>query len=401
LLFRHKEKDYVLGARTNIKVSKKYWIDVHKVNIRDIDKRNEKERINKELNELENFILENFYRVHNKESLEQYWLKEIVKEYYTKDVINSEVPERLTYFIDYYIENRKSEIKKASITKYKVIKHKMERFEEYLGKPIIFSNINENFKTAFKNYYFKEHYSQNTAQRELNIIKTFCKYAKRNGVAVHPEADFLKLPKVEVPKIYLSLEELERIKLVQLPHDYLENARDWLIISCNLGQRISDFMRFRKNMIRVEKDTHLLEFKQKKTGKLMTNPLLPEVMKVLNKHNGNFPRRISDQRYNEYIKEVCKYAKIENKIFGKKQININEEGKPKKIRNVEGYYKKYELVTSHIGRRSFATNYYGKIPTSFLKYITGHSTEAMFLNYIGKSNKDIALELSKYFKNEL
>jgi len=54
-------------------------------------------------------------------------------------------------------------------------------------------------------------------------------------------------------------------------------------------------------------------------------------------------------------------------------------------------------VTSHIGRRSFATNFYGIIPTSYLIYTTGHSTEAMFLNYIGKSNKDIALEMAKYF----
>jgi hypothetical protein len=50
-----------------------------------------------------------------------------------------------------------------------------------------------------------------------------------------------------------------------------------------------------------------------------------------------------------------------------------------------------------VGRRSFATNFYGKIPTTYLIYITGHSTEAMFLNYIGKSNKDLALEVSDYF----
>ena len=55
------------------------------------------------------------------------------------------------------------------------------------------------------------------------------------------------------------------------------------------------------------------------------------------------------------------------------------------------------LVSSHIGRRSFASNNYGKIPTSFLMYITGHTTEAMFLTYIGKSNKDIAMELTNYF----
>ena len=69
----------------------------------------------------------------------------------------------------------------------------------------------------------------------------------------------------------------------------------------------------------------------------------------------------------------------------------------KGMRKVSGVYPKYELVSSHIGRRSLASNFYGKIPTSYLIYITGHGSEAQFLNYIGKSNKDLALEIGNYF----
>ena len=36
-----------------------------------------------------------------------------------------------------------------------------------------------------------------------------------------------------------------------------------------------------------------------------------------------------------------------------------------------GYIQKYELITSHVGRRSFATNYYGKVPTAYIKTIMG------------------------------
>jgi len=129
----------------------------------------------------------------------------------------------------------------------------------------------------------------------------------------------------------------------------------------------------------------------------MTIPIHVKVQKALDKNKGEFPYRISDQRYNDYIKEVCKIAGIDEEIQGKKQLNISKENETKKIRRVEGVYPKYELVTSHIGRRSFATNYYGDIPTSYLIYVTGHSSEVMFLNYIGKSNKDMALELTKYF----
>ncbi len=54
-------------------------------------------------------------------------------------------------------------------------------------------------------------------------------------------------------------------------------------------------------------------------------------------------------------------------------------------------------VTSHIGRRSFATNNYGKIPTSLLISATGHSTEQMFLEYIGKTDTQKAMQLADYF----
>ena len=60
-------------------------------------------------------------------------------------------------------------------------------------------------------------------------------------------------------------------------------------------------------------------------------------------------------------------------------------------------YSKNELVTSHIGRRSFATNNYGKIPTPLLMSATGHTTEKMFLEYIGKTETDRAMQLAEYF----
>ena len=47
------------------------------------------------------------------------------------------------------------------------------------------------------------------------------------------------------------------------------------------------------------------------------------------------------------------------------------------------------LLSSHDLRRSFATNYFGKIETPILMQITGHSKESTFLSYIGTQvNKD-------------
>lgn len=72
----------------------------------------------------------------------------------------------------------------------------------------------------------------------------------------------------------------------------------------------------------------------------------------------------------------------------------------KKYRKKEGIYEKWKLVSSHIGRRSFATNHFGIIPISFMMNIKGHSTEREFLNYIGKSSKAIAKETFAFFRNQ-
>ena len=43
-------------------------------------------------------------------------------------------------------------------------------------------------------------------------------------------------------------------------------------------------------------------------------------------------------------------------------------------RKVEGVYPKWKLITSHVCRRSFATNQYGILPVSLIMQITAHST---------------------------
>ncbi|MNT12496.1 hypothetical protein D3C72_1474230 [compost metagenome] len=148
-------------------------------------------------------------------------------------------------------------------------------------------------------------------------------------------------------------------------------------------------------MIRIEDGQSLIEFTQKKTGKIMTIPVHPKVIEVLNKRNGVFPYAISSQKYNDYIKIVCEIAEITEMVTGSKLTETYEDSGI--YRKENGTFRKCDLVSSHIGRRSFATNFYGTIPTSLLINITGHSTEVMFLSYIGKSNKDLAKETFKYF----
>lgn len=394
LLFRHEGKDFVIGGKTKLIVSKEYWNKQHtQKRPKNIDVTNKQVETNKKLNLIENHILNAFNNTDVNE-VSKDWLKRQLDLYYNPQE-EKQIPVYLIDYIEFYIDYRKNELKDTSIKKFRVIKHKLERLELKRNSRILIKNVNDNFKNEFVNFSKEDNYSQNTIQRDFTFIKTFCKHARFLGLETHSQLDSLRIDREKAPKIYLTEKELEKIEQKENLEDYLDNARDWLIISCYTGQRISDFLRFSSKMIREEDGKKLLEFTQQKTGKFMTVPIHPKVEEILKKRDGNFPREISHQKYNDYIKLVCKKAKINQIIKGSKLEEVKE--KSGKYRKVTGMYKKHDLVTSHIGRRSFASNFYGKIPTTYLIYITGHSSETMFLNYIGKSNKDLAMEIGNYF----
>lgn len=398
LLFRFNETDFVFAGNTKFEVTKHYWNKQHKKKSKDIDITNEQIRVNTELNKIENHIL-NAFNITSCEEINKDWLQTQIKNYYNPPKQPKQLPTELIKYIDEYIESKRNEVKESTIKKCNVVKQLLIRYQNHYKKTLLITDIDIAFKTHFENYCIAEEYAPNTTARSIRFIKTICKHAKSNGLETSYQLDNIKIKYHKVESIYLTEAELKLIASKNDLADYLDNARDWLIISCETGQRISDFMRFTKDLIRYEKNKKgikkpLIEFTQKKTGKIMTVPLSQNVMDILAKRDGEFPHPISDQKYNNYIKKVCENAKIEEIVTGSRKV----ETKPKSgiFRKKTDKFKKWELVSSHIGRRSFATNKYGKIPTSFLIYITGHSSETMFLNYIGKSNKDIAMELTDY-----
>ena len=96
---------------------------------------------------------------------------------------------------------------------------------------------------------------------------------------------------------------------------------------------------------------------------------------------------MSNQKFNQYVKEVVKNSKISTKVRVAKTI----AGKM-----VEVAKEKHQLVTVHTARRSFATNMYmADFPTISIMKITGHKTERAFLKYIRISQEENALKLAE------
>ena len=413
LLYRFNDTDFVFGANTKFEVSKDYWSKQHKKKSKDIDITNKQTEVNNELNKIENQILNAFNTV-NPDEVNKEWLQTQIDNYYNPPKEAEALPTELLKYFDYFIEAKKNEIANGTLKKYYVTKHLLERYQKTKNNQIKIFDVNDSFKNDFENYCLQNNYALNTISKDLKTIKTVCNHAKHNGLITSHQLDKIKAPQHKTEKIYLTFIELTKIENIDKRrlNDNYDNAKDWLIISCYTGQRISDFMRFDKSMIRYEKNKQgilkpFIEFTQVKTNKVMTVALHPKVIEVLEKRNNEFPKVISDPKYNLYIKQVCRIAGITDKIKGSKLTDLNNEDKAEKkpkskdevtqFRKEVGMYNIWELVTSHIGRRSFCTNFYGTIPTTYLMNVSGHSTEQMFLTYLGKSNKDLAMELTNYF----
>ena len=409
LRFTHKVKDEFISIRAQIddpkskcNIEKSFWQDCKAGrNFRDADKANRKTELETELKSLEKHVLSVYEET---KEINRDWLKGAIKSYYNppKEEI---IPTTLLAYFEYYLNVRSRKLKQniANWKKHVSIKNMVGNFIEYLKDEKSYPNddieikqVDEEFTNLWAEYGIQQSYEASTIKKSFNLIKTVLRPAKqRNGIELNRAFDFLKidLESDELPKIWLTFEELKKIEAVTGSKENQETARDWLIISCYTGQRVSDFMRFNDSMVKKRGKVEFIEFKQVKTGKQMAVPILPEVKAILDKRGGKFPPRLTDQKYNGFIKEVCLKAGINNKMKGK----ISKVLPDGKIRGVAGTYKKYELITSHVGRRSFATNYYGKVPTAYIKNVTGHATEAMLLKYIGKADPAKEQDIYKAF----
>ncbi|MFP3599626.1 phage integrase SAM-like domain-containing protein, partial [Chryseobacterium sp. SIMBA_029] len=110
------------------------------------------------------------------------------------------------------------------------------------------NNVNFEFIRNFILFGKDESYSENTIYRTLNFIKTILNYIERRGITTSIREFEFRQEKSQREVITLSEEEITQIKIAEVP-EALQNSKEWLLISCYTGQRISDFMNFKIDML--------------------------------------------------------------------------------------------------------------------------------------------------------
>ncbi|MBP1840395.1 tyrosine-type recombinase/integrase [Formosa algae] len=402
LLFRDENKeDYTLSAKTKYFVDAEYWKNHTKKKCNEVaDFKNKQFEVNAELQKIENFIIDAF----NNENITEVtkdWFENQMHLYYNPidEVKQSDILTDAIQSIIDEAETRKNAKGGIGLSKSRInnLVSLKKTVAEYQGKnKLKVKDINVNFGKDFLKFLLeKKKYQKSTALKKVADLKTVCNDAELNGIETNIQYKKINSTKPNNENIlYLSPLELEKISNAELTKDAHLNARKWLLLGCNLGQRGNDLLQLNENNFVTRNGYEVIELKQQKTDKNVTIPVLETTKEII---KSGLPYHISIQKFNKHIKEICKEANIDEKIQGSK-ITVIEKGKGNtEKRKINGLYPKWELMSSHVCRRSFATNLYGTLPTPLIMQITAHSSEKMLLNYIGKSALDYAQQIADFY----
>jgi integrase len=365
--------------------------------------------IKSNLKKLEGFVIECYNTDNSKGILiDGEWLTVVIDRFHGR-----EAPKELDYLVEYgesFIEKLPYRVTakgnrgvdKSTVTKYKTIVLKLRSFEKSSKKKYFVKDVNLKFRDDFIRYLTEvEKINDNTAGRYISFIKTIVLDARKNGIDISPQINDFKGFTVKPPIVTLTLDEIQKIKETTYDSNNLEISRDWLLIGCFTGQRVSDLLRMNKSMISEVSGYKFIELEQVKTKKTVQIPIHYEVELILNKRNGEFPPLFAKTQdsnstmFNLFLKDVCRIAEIDESVEG----NLNNKSTN---RYEKGKHPKWKLISSHSCRRSFCTNFYAQrdYPTPLLMSVSGHATESMFLEYIGKKPMDYALQLAEIWASK-
>ena len=286
----------------------------------------------------------------------------------------------LMQYFDIFIEDSKTrtntqtgrKLSKAMPIKYNNVKNLFNDFCTFEGRVYDFNDIDENFHKRFITYMLNEKkYSVNTYGRALKFIKTLLIAATKAKYNTNQYYVNITGAQEASESIYLDEAELQLIYKLDLSNQpHLDRVRDLFIIGCNTGLRFSDYTTIQPGDIQGDR----LRLVTQKTNAKVIIPLMPDAKAILQKYNFQLPKAISNQKFNEYLKQVAEKAGLKETVI----THITKGGEA-----VETKQFKYELCTSHVARRSFATNYYKMgVDTLQIMAITGHKTEKEFQKYI-------------------
>ena len=278
--------------------------------------------------------------------------------------------------------------------------------------------INQSLVNKYMSFLEEKGYAKSAIDRFINCFKTLIGVAEREDIHNNYKARGLFRHATvkdheKTTAIYLTKEELEGLYNMELV-GLEEEVRDAFLIACYTGQRHSDFSQLKTSCFDTIFDGKMVIRKvQTKTTTQVVIPILDNKLKIiLEKYNYKVPE-IGDIVMNRYLKRIGEklshtvksLAKDVKTILTKDEREAEMSKKKTFRRDEDGNVIKYkwELIVTHTGRRTCATNMYlsRKYTTREMMLVTGHKKEENFMKYIKLSLDEEAHKLAMISDGEM
>ncbi|WP_280747885.1 site-specific integrase [Parabacteroides sp. PF5-9] len=236
-----------------------------------------------------------------------------------------------------------------------------------------------------------------TIKKQIScFLKWFLRWAHKKGYHNNTAYEDYKpnLRTTQQKIIFLTWKELALLRECKIPESkqYLERVRDVFLFQCFTGLRYSDVYNLKRSDI---KDNHI-EITTVKTADSLIIELNSHSRAILDKYkdvhllNSKVLPVISNQKMNEFLKELCELAEI-NEPIRETYYKGNER--------IDEVTPKYALIGTHCGRRTFICNALSLgIPAQVVMKWTGHSDYKAMKPYIDIADEIKASAMSKFDK---
>jgi len=271
---------------------------------------------------------------------------------------------------------------------------------------LTFEQIDKRFYRDFTQHLRDKNFSVNYIGSIIKNLKRILNYATENDDNINLEFKNFKKPTEEVYNIYLDEQEIEKIYNLNIDEDSirkyhkekkdeqflssrtinmqiqaLEKAKKLFVIGCWTGLRVENYLSIDPE-IHIDLEKGFIHAIANKNGPKLRIPIHKLVRQIIERDG--FPQSVTQQRLNDHIKVLGEMAGIKDVI-----IFSRTEGN----KRIEHTRNKYEMITTHTARRSFASNLLSRgIPKQFIMAVTGHKTESNFNKYTAAVQKDIMTE---------
>ncbi|MBP9017869.1 MAG: tyrosine-type recombinase/integrase [Paludibacteraceae bacterium] len=288
----------------------------------------------------------------------------------------------------------------STVEKFNALKNHLRTFNPALK----YENLNESGLISFMDYLKNvpltgdiQGMRNSTIKNRISFLKWFLRWATKKGY--NNEAAFLSFnPKIKTIKstdkeiVFLDWEELIRVYNFEFPDNkkYLTRVRDVFCFSCFTGLRYSDTANLKRSNIH-ETYISLTSIKDSDNLKIELNKYSAAILDKYKDEQFPYDRAlpvISNQRSNEYLKEMAKLCGIDTPV-----TEVYYKGNER----IEEVRPKYEMICTHTARRTFISNALMKgIPVNVVMKWTGHSDYNAMKPYIAIADTAKKNEMDKF-----